>query len=195
MRQVVPALLFASLGLGLGGPLAAQQPRPPQQQPPGQQQPAQQQQQQRISPRDTETANVAGATISVEYGRPYMKGRKIFGGLVPFDKVWRTGADEATILTTDRTLVFGTVEVPAGKYSLYTIPGEEQWQLIINRQTGQWGTRYDEPQDLGRVPMRVTRADTATEQFTIDIEAVNDGGELRFQWEQTRATAPFRVRD
>jgi hypothetical protein len=187
MRSVVPALLLVGLALGPGAPVTAQQQAP--------QDAAQPQKKaQRASPREEATANVAGAHITVEYGRPFMKGREIFGGLVPHDKVWRTGADEATILTTDRALVFGTLEVPAGTYSLYTIPGEARWELIVNRQTGQWGTRYDEAQDLGRVPMTVTRLDSPVEQFTIEIGASNDGGELRFEWAQTRATAPFKVR-
>ncbi|HYR08943.1 MAG TPA: DUF2911 domain-containing protein, partial [Longimicrobium sp.] len=92
------------------------------------------------SPRDTTEARVADARIYVDYGRPSMRGRPIMGALVPYGQVWRTGANEATTLVTDRALRVGGTDVPAGTYTLYTLPGESAWQLIINRQTGQWGT-------------------------------------------------------
>jgi hypothetical protein len=190
MRLALPALLLALVA----APATPFAEGPHQAAGAVQTQPAAEQQKQRASPRESEAATVGGAQVRVEYGRPFMKGRQIFGGLVPYDKVWRTGADEATLLTTDRALVFGTLEVPPGTYSLYTIPGEDRWELIINRQTGQWGTRYDEAQDLGRVPMQVTRVESPVEQFTIDIEESNGGGELRLTWAQTRATATFTVK-
>jgi hypothetical protein len=149
---------------------------------------------QRASPHETASATVDGAKITVEYGRPYMKGRKIFGGLVPIGQVWRTGADEATILTTDATLALGILTVPPGKYSLFTIPGESEWTLIVNKQTGQWGTRYDAGQDLGRTTMKTQPTGGAVEQFEIKISDTAAGGELRFQWENTRAIAPFVVK-
>jgi hypothetical protein len=153
-------------------------------------------QRQRLSPRDKEAGTVDGATIAIDYSRPYMKGRTIFAadGLVPYGKVWRTGADEATTLSTDATLVFGSLTVPAGTYTLYTIPGEKEWTLIVNKLTGQWGTVYQEAQDLGRVPMTVTRADPALEQFEIDVEDTPGGGELRMTWANARATARFTVK-
>jgi hypothetical protein len=123
-----------------------------------------------------------------------MKGRKIFGGLVPYGQVWRTGADEATTVATDKPLVLGNVTVPAGTYTLYTIPGEKEWTLIINKQTGQWGTQYSESQDLGRLPLKVSRLDSPAEQFTITVAPVAGGGEIHFDWESTRATAPFTVK-
>jgi hypothetical protein len=89
---------------------------------------------------------VDGANISIEYGRPFLKGRAIGKDLAPFGQVWRTGADEATTLTTDKPLTFGTVKLPAGTYTLYTLPGDKAWQLIINKQTGQPGTTYDQQQ-------------------------------------------------
>jgi hypothetical protein len=149
---------------------------------------------QRPSPHEKTDATVDGAKISVEYGRPYMKGRKIFGGLVPFGQVWRTGADEATALVTDSTLVVGDLTVPAGKYTVYTIPGEQEWTLIVNKQTGQWGTQYSEGQDLGRVKMKVAKPDTPAEQFTINIQDTAGGGEFQFTWDTARATAPFTVK-
>ena len=85
---------------------------------------------------------VDGANISVEYGRPYAKGRTIFPDIHKYGEVWRTGADEATVLTTDKALTFGTLKVPAGKYSLWTVPGETEWQLVINKDIPKWGTMY-----------------------------------------------------
>ena len=152
-------------------------------------------QSQRASPRDKVSAKVDGASITIDYSRPYAKGRAIFAkdGLVPLGKVWRTGADAATTMTTDATLVIGSLTVPAGTYTLYTIPGEREWTLIVNKQTGQWGTVYQEAQDLGRVPMKPSKID-ATEQFEIRIEDTPAGGELHMAWETTRATAAFTVK-
>src|SRR5690349_11346904 len=87
-------------------------------------------------------------TVTVNYSSPRMKGRQIYGGLVPYGKVWRTGANEATSFVTDADLTIAGVNVPAGKYTMYTLPGQNDWKLIINKQTGQWGTEYDEKQDL-----------------------------------------------
>lgn len=152
-------------------------------------------QRQRASPRESVNAMVDGASITIQYSRPSMKGRTIFArdGLVPLGKVWRTGADEATTLITDATLVIGTLTVPAGTYTLYTIPNEREWTLIVNRQTGQWGTVYQEGQDLGRVPMKVAKV-AATEQFLIAVEDTAAGGDLRLSWETTKATVAFIVK-
>ena len=94
---------------------------------------------------------IGGASLTVEYSRPAKRGREIWGGLVPYGEVWRTGANAATAFTTDRDLEIGGAEVPAGSYTLFSIFTSESAQLIINRQTGQWGTMYDEAQDLVRV--------------------------------------------
>jgi hypothetical protein len=140
-------------------------------------------------------ATIDGATITVEYGRPSMKGRKVMGELVPFGKVWRTGADEATTLTTDKELQIGGTIVPAGKYTLYTLPGQTDWQLIVNKQTGQWGTEYDQKQDLGRVPLKKTATSAPVEQLTISVDKnPAGGGLLRIAWENTALTAPITVR-
>ena len=98
-----------------------------------------------------------GKTVTIQYSRPSMRGRKIFGGLVPYDQVWRTGANAATSLKTDVDLTIGGANVPAGSYTLYTLPGMNSWKLIINKQTGQWGTEYSEGQDLARVDMKVSQ--------------------------------------
>jgi hypothetical protein len=152
-------------------------------------------QRQKASPREKESAKVDGASITIDYSRPYAKGRTIFAkdGLVPFGKVWRTGADEATTLTTDAALMFGSLTVPAGTYTLYTIPNEKEWLLIVNKQTGQWGTNYSEAQDLGRVPMKVSTT-AAVEQFEIAVEDTASGGDLQMKWATTVATVPFTVK-
>jgi hypothetical protein len=150
---------------------------------------------QRKSPHETAKATIDGANISIEYGRPSMRGRKIMGELVPYGKVWRTGADEATTLTTDKDLQIGGVAVPAGKYTLYTLPGEKDWQLIVNKQTGQWGTEYDQGKDLGRVPLNVAKASAPVEQLTIAIDKnPAGGGVLKLSWENTELTAPVTVK-
>jgi hypothetical protein len=151
------------------------------------------QERKRASPHETTTATVDGAKISITYGRPYAKGRKIAGGLVPYGQVWRTGADEATTLVTDKALMFGSTHVQPGTYTLYTLPGEKEWQLIINKQTGQWGTEYDEKQDLARIPLKVGKTSGPVEQLTLEAADTPSGGELRLSWENTLATAPFTV--
>jgi hypothetical protein len=151
-------------------------------------------QQQRVSPHETTSAVLGGKKVTIEYGRPYKKGREIFGKLEPFGKVWRTGADEATTLVTDATLVFGSVTVPPGTYTLYTLPGEKEWALIVNKKTGQWGTQYAEADDLGRVPMKVATIPAAVEQFTIKLADTPGGGELHMEWATTRAIAGFTVK-
>ncbi|MGI9179493.1 MAG: DUF2911 domain-containing protein [Longimicrobiaceae bacterium] len=147
-----------------------------------------------VSPSGTAQANVHGASLRVDYGRPFKRRREIFGGIVPWNRVWRTGAGPATLFTTDRTLTFGEAIVPAGSYTLWTLPAPEGWMLIINRQTGQWGTLYDESHDFVRVPMRVRSLAEPVEQFTIRIEAVGSGGVLRLIWDTTEASAAFSIR-
>lgn len=130
-----------------------------------------------------------GKKVTIEYSRPYAKGRKIMGGLVPYGKVWRTGANSATTLTTDTDLMIGETTVPAGKYTLYTVPDESSWKLIINKETGQWGTKYDEKQDLARVDMQVAQISGPVEQFTIAFDKVGgDGAKLKLVWENTSAS-------
>jgi hypothetical protein len=150
---------------------------------------------QRKSPHETTKATIDGATITIEYGRPSMKGRKVMGELVPYGKVWRTGADEATTLTTDKELQIGGTIVPAGKYTIYTLPGQTEWQLIVNKQTGQWGTEYDQKQDLGRVPLKKNATSAPVEQLTISVDKnPAGGGLLKIAWENTELTAPITVR-
>ncbi len=151
-------------------------------------------QQQRASPHETVTATVAGAKVSITYGRPYMKGRAIFGGLVPWDRVWRTGADEATTLTSDKMLMFGNLHVPAGSVTLWTLPSQNgPWKFIINKETGQWGTAYKAENDLGRVDMKTETLSAPVEQFTIAIETAGNGGQITMSWDRTKMIVPFGI--
>lgn len=147
-----------------------------------------------LSPRDTARAVIAGASLLVDYGRPRKRGRAIFGDVVPWHVVWRTGANAATQLRTDRDLAFGAVTVPAGTYSLWTLPAPSGWQLVINRQTGQWGTQYDAGRDLARLPLSVDTLAAPVEVFTIAIGPLGQGGVLSLAWDRTRTTIPFTVR-
>lgn len=147
------------------------------------------------SPHDRTEWTIDGASISIEYGRPFVKGRTIFGGIVPYGKAWRTGADEATTLTTDKTLVFGTLTVPPGKYTLWTwIDDKGPWKLIVNKETGQWGTAYKEAQDLGRAEMKTETLSAPVEQLTISTDDTPAGGMLKIEWEKTRASIAFTVK-
>jgi len=123
-----------------------------------------------------------------------MRGRAIFGALVPYGAVWRTGANAATQLSTDRDLDLGGARVPAGTYTLWTIPGPSGWTLIVNAQTGQWGTEYHADRDVVRIPMRVTTVRGRLERFTISIVPGRRGGVLRMAWDRTRAAIPFTVK-
>jgi len=146
------------------------------------------------SPRDTVEAVVDGANVMVEYSRPAMRGRAIWGALVPFGEVWRTGANAATHFTTDRDLQFGETTVPAGTYTLFSIYTADAAELIINRQTGQWGTVYDEDQDLARIAMQSESLAEPLERFTFDIQDTEAGGVIQLEWNRTRYVLPFRVR-
>jgi hypothetical protein len=136
---------------------------------------------------------IDGAAISIEYGRPFLKGRTVGKEVAPFGSEWRTGADEATTLKTDKPLKFGTLAVPAGTYTLYTLPGDKQWQLIVSKATGQWGIPYPAGKDLGRVPMTVGKPAAAAEQLTISIQDTAGGATLHVDWGTTRASVPFTV--
>jgi hypothetical protein len=140
-----------------------------------------------LSPPAQASVSLAGHTITIDYSAPSMRGRKIFGGLVPYDKVWRTGANAATTLKTDVNLRIGDLGVPAGTYTLYTIPEEHGWTLIMNRQTGQWGTQYDQSKDLGRVKMSEgVVPSNPVETFQIRFENTKGNtSELHLRWETT----------
>ena len=151
-----------------------------------------------LSGRGESTSTVGGATITLDYGTPAKRGRTIWGALVPFGTVWRTGANEATHFETDRDLIFGTgadtLVVPAGRYTLFSVPERDGGWLIINKETGQAGTAHDPAQDLGRVRLATRTLSSPVEIFTIKAET--DGGNhlLRLQWDNAERVVPFRVR-
>jgi len=159
------------------------------------------QERQRVSPHETVNATIDGNEVSVVYGRPYSKDpksgekRKIWGGLVPFGKVWRLSADEATLLTTKQPTDMNGTAIPAGTYSLFLLPEESgSAKLIVNKQTGQWGTKYDEKQDLARINVKKEAAAKAADQFTIDVEKKDGGGGvLKMTWEDVQYSVPFTV--
>jgi len=145
----------------------------------------------RASPHEQVTATLGGKKVTIDYGRPFKKGREIFGKLVPFGQVWRTGADEATVLTSEGNLTLGELKLPKGSYTLFTIPGEKEWQLVVNKAAKQWGAySYDAKQDLGRAKMAVTAAAAPVEQFTITLDADGKGkaGTLKLSWDKTVAS-------
>jgi hypothetical protein len=153
-----------------------------------------------LSPRDSVSARVGDAGISIKYARPGKRGRVIFGDIVPWDTVWRTGANDATVLTTDRDLVVGGTVVPAGSYSLFTIPTRTKTTLIINRETMRdgeplAGTDYDASKDFARIPMSTKSLATPVQQFTIEItpRGARDGI-LRLSWDRREMTVPIQVR-
>lgn len=140
----------------------------------------------RPSPPGTAQVMLKGKNISIDYSRPFLKGRKVGQELAPYGKVWRTGANEATTLTTDIDLDIGGTKVPAGKYTLWTLPSEGTWKLIVNKQTGQWGTKYDESQDLARIDMKKSSLPQTVEQFTISFDKKSEStADLNLDWENT----------
>lgn len=142
-----------------------------------------------LSPPAQAKATLGGKNVTIDYSAPSKRDRKIVGELVPYGKVWRTGANGATTLKTETDLMIGNLHVPAGSYSLFTIPGEKEWTLIVNKQTGQWGTNHDPAQDLGRVKMSVKALPKTVETFNIGV----DGGALKLTWENTEASVPVKV--
>jgi hypothetical protein len=152
-------------------------------------------QQNRVSPHATANVTLKGKQVSIAYGRPSMRGRKIVGDLVPFGQVWRTGADEATAFVTPVNLEIGRVVIPAGSYTLYSLPAENSWQLIVNKQIGQWGTEYDQSQDLVRIDMQESKTSAPVEQFTISWNKTGaDKADLVLEWENTRLTVPVTAK-
>jgi len=148
-----------------------------------------------LSPPATAKATIAGKEISVDYSAPSKRNRVIFGGLVPYGKVWRTGANAATTLKTAANLTIGDLAVPAGTYTLYTIPTEKEWTLIVNKQTGQWGTEYDEKQDLGRVKLKVAPTRSSVETFVIGIQPTKaNEGVLTLTWDNVEASTRIAVK-
>ena len=141
------------------------------------------------SPHETVEWTVKGAKVTVSYGRPFLKARKVLSDVAPAGQIWRTGADEATTLTTDKGLMIGSLMIPAGTYTLYTVPDAKAWKLVVSKQTGQWGTEYHEDRDLGRTDLKVETLPKPVEQVPIGF--ANDT--FTIDWGTTRASAPLMV--
>jgi hypothetical protein len=146
-----------------------------------------------LSPRDSVKVTAGGASLYVDYGRPAKRGRVVFGGVVPYGEVWRTGANAATQFRTDKALAFGSTIVPAGFYTLWTLPSASGWKLIVNSETGQWGTEHKADKDLFTIDMKMSTLPQVVERFTIGVEPTEKGGTLHFDWDTTRASADFTV--
>ena len=130
-----------------------------------------------------------GKTVTIDYSSPRAKGRKVFGDLVPYGQVWRAGANEATTLVPMEDLKVGGKDVPAGNYTIFTVPEQSKWTLVISKKNGEWGTAYPGPaEDLVRVDMKVSKLPSAVENFTIAFEKSSGGCTLRMEWETTRAS-------
>jgi Protein of unknown function (DUF2911) len=130
--------------------------------------------------------------IVVEYCKPYMKGRKIFGETVPYNTVWRTGANEATLIAFSKNCTIAGRKLKGDTYSLWSIPGEEYWTIILNTETGQWGTNYDEKKDYLKVKVPATKVGTALEQFQITFTDAVDGVDMKLAWENTEVVVPIK---
>ena len=183
MRRTIPTLAAAALAVVAGVALDAQKTTDLY---PGK----------RTSPHVRTEYTIDGANISITYGRPYLKGRAE-AQMMPPGKPWRTGADEATILTTDKAIQIGTLKLEPGSYTLNTEPGESQWQLLVgklgDKGEKQWGIPYQPTLEIGRVPMTVGKTDSPVEQVTIEIDDTDAGATLRVEWGTTRASVPFKV--
>jgi len=129
------------------------------------------------------------ANITVDYSSPRAKGRKIFGGVVPYGEVWRLGANEATTFVVSSDVTVGGTKLPAGSYTLFAVPNADNWKLVISKKTGEWGTKYAGPDsDLGRVPMKTSSLSAPMENFTISFDKTGSGCTMRVEWEKTRAS-------
>jgi hypothetical protein len=150
-----------------------------------------------LSPEEVVRFEQNGLAVSVHYNRPYKKGREIFGALVPYGTVWRTGANEATVFETNRTLTMNGKVLTPGKYSLWTIPDSTSWVVIFNAQHGQWGinskgeANRDPSHDILSVPVPVILQDKEFEQFTIRFEKVGEEAEMVLLWDKTVISVPF----
>lgn len=173
MKRALAFLAVGCLALGLTAALSSAQDKNP-----------------RPSPAAKATCELTGGkSITVGYSSPRAKGRKIFGGLVPYGEVWRAGANEATTFVTTTDVMLGGNHVPAGGYTLFTIPNKDKWTLIISKKTGEWGIPYPgADQDLVRLDMKVSATPSAVENFTIAFDKAASGCTLRMEWETTRAT-------
>lgn len=148
----------------------------------------------RVSPHESVSGAVDGAQLTIVYGRPSMRGRTIFGALVPYDLVWCPGADEATTLSSTRELRFGNLSVPAGPHTIWILPTADQWTLIVSKEASGFHTLYHPDQDLGRLLVRKRELSTPVEQLKFEIvDDPNAGGSIVMSWEKTEISAQFSV--
>ncbi len=134
-----------------------------------------------------------GKAITIDYSSPRAKGRKIFGALVPYGQVWRAGANEATTFVVGSDVTVGGKAVPAGSYTLFTIPAEDKWTLVISKKTGEWGTAYPGPDnDLARIDMKVSKLASPVENFTIALDQSGTSCTLKMEWETTEASVDIK---
>jgi len=146
------------------------------------------------SPAAKAAVKLGDAAITIDYCAPQIHGRTIFGGLVPYDKVWRTGANAATTLKTTGALMIGNLHVPAGTYTLYSLPSKGGWKLIVSKETGQWGTEYHQDKDLGRVAMMVGSTPAPVDSFAISFDkTMGDATELHLKWAGVDASVPVKA--
>ena len=129
-----------------------------------------------------------GKAVAIDYSSPRAKGRKVFGGLVPYGEPWRTGANEATTFVSDANLTIGGKDIPAGNYTMFTVPNQDKWTLIVSKKTGEWGIPYPEGEDFGRYDMSVSKTAAPVENFTISFHEMGTGCHMYLDWENTRAT-------
>jgi hypothetical protein len=149
-----------------------------------------------LSVRDTARATIGAATLAVDYGRPLVRGRELLGNLLPYDYVWRTGANAATQFTTSAPVTLAGIRVPAGTYTLWTVPRRNRADIIVNAQAGQWGTEYDGKRDVGMAPMTMDSLTSPVEKFTISITGSDARhGTLAMEWGPFRWNAPIVVLD
>jgi hypothetical protein len=147
-----------------------------------------------LSPRMTTSVTIDGKKITIGYGAPSMRGRKVMGGLVPYGEVWCTGANDATSLDTEADLDINGMKVPKGSYTLWTLPNANEWLLIVNKQTGQWHTDYRERYDFGRVKMNVKTVSAPVERLKLELSAAGGNkGTLAAAWETTEVSVPITV--
>ncbi len=147
-----------------------------------------------LSPPAETAATIGGKKIVIKYSSPRMHGRKIMGGLVPFGQVWRTGADSATSMIADANLEIGSLKIPKGNYTIYTIPQPNEWTLIVSKEIGQWGTEYHPKLDLGHTKMTVKMLDKPVENFKLELTSQGGNhGLLTMTWEKTQASVPVTV--
>lgn len=146
-----------------------------------------------LSPTADTSITLNGHAVTIEYNAPSARERKVEGGLIPYDVVWRLGADSATTLTAGTDLTIGGLKVPKGVYTLYVLAGESGWKLIVNKQTGQWGTDYSQEKDLGRVDLKLSKLSQPAEKLKITLQPEGSGAVLEIVWGNTRAVAPVKA--